>query len=130
MCMLPLTCSYDEMLRVWDTRSLAQPVAKHATGGGVWRIKPHPQDPTLLLLAAMYNSFHVLKWDIKHSSSKTPTWDPFSYNICHHTCDIPDIWIWDLHSGHNVAQMPYIRTHLAFMLELIIPCFGVLCNEV
>ena len=67
----PFTCSYDEMLRVWDTRSLARPVGEHATGGGVWRIKPHPIDPTLLLLVAMYNRFHVIKWDLKHSSSKT-----------------------------------------------------------
>lgn len=58
---------------MWDTRSLAKPLGEHATGGGVWRIKPHPQDPTLLLLAAMYNGFHVLKWDVKHSSGKTPS---------------------------------------------------------
>lgn len=64
------TCSYDEVLRVWDTRRLAGPLGKHAIGGGVWRIKPHPQDPTLLLLAAMYNGFHVLWWDTKHSYSK------------------------------------------------------------
>lgn len=63
-------CSYDEVLRVWDTRSLTRPVTEHATGGGVWRIKPHPQDPTLLLLAAMYNGFHVVQWDTQHSRGK------------------------------------------------------------
>lgn len=65
-CVLP-TCSYDEILRVWDTRSLSGPVAEHATRGGVWRIKPHPQDPTLLLVAAMYNAFQLLRWDTQHS---------------------------------------------------------------
>ena len=68
-CMLS-TCSYDEVLRVWDTRHLAGPLGKHAIGGGVWKIKPHSQDPTLLLLAAMYNGFHVLQWDTQHSYSK------------------------------------------------------------
>lgn len=76
-CMLP-TCSYDGILRVWDTRSLAGPVAEHAMGGGVWRIKPHPQDPTLLLVAAMYNAFQLLRWDTQHCYGEV-----LFHRLCH-----------------------------------------------
>jgi diphthamide biosynthesis protein 7 len=52
------TGSYDENIRIWDTRSLKVPIAIASTGGGVWRLKWHPE-AELLLAAAMYNGFHV-----------------------------------------------------------------------
>lgn len=62
-----LTGSYDQNIRVWDWRSTARPVCTSQcdTGGGVWRIKPHPKDSTLLLTACMYNGFLVYRIDEK-----------------------------------------------------------------
>ncbi|KAJ1765304.1 hypothetical protein LPJ69_001360, partial [Coemansia sp. RSA 1752] len=33
---------------------------EYNVGGGVWRLKWHPNDATQLLVGAMYNGFHVL----------------------------------------------------------------------
>lgn len=57
------TGSYDEKIRVWDMRNLCLPVLTRdvCVGGGVWRVKWHPTDPTLLLSAAMHGGFAVVK---------------------------------------------------------------------
>ena len=57
------TGSYDEIVRLWDTRSLRAPIAECDIGGGLWRLKWHPHDPTLLLAAGMHGGFHVLRAD-------------------------------------------------------------------
>lgn len=63
-CRVP--CSYDEMVSIWDKRMMtgrAQPVAQRGTeGGGVWRIKWHPHDPRLFVIAAMHRGFFVMRW--------------------------------------------------------------------
>ncbi|CAM9312619.1 unnamed protein product [Hapterophycus canaliculatus] len=54
--------SYDEAVRIWDARSLRVPVSTTATGGGLWRLKWHP-DPergNLLLAACMHAGMRVL----------------------------------------------------------------------
>ncbi|KAI5683372.1 hypothetical protein M9H77_04600 [Catharanthus roseus] len=58
-----LTGSYDEYLRIWDMRSISQPVSKSSLclGGGVWRIKYHPTIPDLVLTACMHNGFAIVK---------------------------------------------------------------------
>lgn len=58
-----LTGCYDEHLRVWDVRSISKPVNETSIclGGGVWRIKPHPILPGIVLAACMHNGFAVVK---------------------------------------------------------------------
>ncbi|EOA14419.1 hypothetical protein CARUB_v10027621mg [Capsella rubella] len=57
------TGSYDETLRVWDTRSVSRPVnvTSLSLGGGVWRIKHHPSLSGVVLAACMHNGFAVVK---------------------------------------------------------------------
>ena len=59
------TGSYDEKVRVWDARSQSKPllIAEVGTGGGNWRLRWHPTNPTLLLAACMYNGAAVIQWD-------------------------------------------------------------------
>jgi diphthamide biosynthesis protein 7 len=57
------TGCYDEYLRVWDARSISKPVNETSIclGGVVWRIKPHPIVPGLVLAACIHNGFAVVK---------------------------------------------------------------------
>lgn len=62
---LVLTGSYDEGLRAWDLRSVSRPVLEVSVelGGGVWRVKPSPTVPGLVLAACMHNGFAIVKID-------------------------------------------------------------------
>lgn len=53
-------CSYDEKLRLWDTRRFKCPVAEEALGGGIWRTKWDPIQHEVLLVACMYRGFRVV----------------------------------------------------------------------
>jgi diphthamide biosynthesis protein 7 len=59
------TGSYDEKVRVWDDRLLGKPLATHALGGGLWRLKWHPNaaHANLMLLGCMHNGFRVVTVD-------------------------------------------------------------------
>jgi len=52
--------SYDESISLWDLRSTKSPLMTTKVGGGVWRIKWNPFDPSLLLIACMHAGFVVL----------------------------------------------------------------------
>lgn len=58
-----VTGSYDNMLRIWDWRNTSRPVLQTSfgMGGGVWRVKPHPSDSSVLLAATMYDGFKIVQ---------------------------------------------------------------------
>jgi diphthamide biosynthesis protein 7 len=60
-----LTGSYDNHVRVWDWRYTSRPLLRASldAGGGVWRLKTHPKDHTLILAACMHEGFKVFKID-------------------------------------------------------------------
>lgn len=83
------TGSYDEMVSIWDKRMMtgrAQPVAQRGTeGGGVWRIKWHPHDPRLFVIAAMHRGFFVMRWaeggDIEIVAEHTGRHESLAYGV-------------------------------------------------
>jgi diphthamide biosynthesis protein 7 len=58
------TGSYDEKVRVWDERVTSKPllIGEYDTGGGNWRLRWHPSDPSLLLAACMHNGAVLMEW--------------------------------------------------------------------
>lgn len=57
------TGSYDELLRVFDTRQMRRPLEELSLGGGIWRIRQHPVRMEWLLCANMYHNFCVVRMD-------------------------------------------------------------------
>lgn len=57
------TGGYDDTLRLWDLRAMRNAVQEIELGGGVWRVKFHPDDPRLMLVATMYDGFKVVRRD-------------------------------------------------------------------
>ena len=75
-----VTGSYDEHVRVWDVRNPAVPVLRAAApsadkvhcGGGVWRVKFHPADGALLLVACMHGGFRIMRVDAAGAADGEP----------------------------------------------------------
>jgi len=60
-----LTGSYDESVCMWDRRTYKM-LGSCKVGGGVWRLKWHPDKP-YVLVAGMHSGFHILKLDNEQS---------------------------------------------------------------
>ncbi|GJP29056.1 hypothetical protein CLOM_g56 [Closterium sp. NIES-68] len=54
--------SYDEVVRFWDVRMPSMPIAvcQVPTGGGVWRLKWHPEKAHIVLAACMHGGATIL----------------------------------------------------------------------
>lgn len=59
-----LTGSYDDRIRKFDLRNMAQPLFEYKSIGGIWRLKPADG---FLLVAACYGGCQVLRMDEKLS---------------------------------------------------------------
>merc|ERR1719253_44383 len=75
--------SYDETVRIYDSRKIDQPLAKGSVGGGIWRIKWHPScwdgethSCGKMLVAAMHGGCRVVNINLSSFlSSFTPSND-------------------------------------------------------
>lgn len=65
------TGSYDEKLVKWDKRQMKRPIQECQVGGGVWRVKFHPElDSNSLLVACMGGGFKVIDGDSMEVTSE------------------------------------------------------------
>jgi len=62
---LLVTGSYDAKVRLWDTRMMNRPTNDIDLGGGIWRLKWHPEKTARLLVAAMRGGFHICELNDK-----------------------------------------------------------------
>lgn len=97
------TGSYDDHIRVWDTRYIhPRRPALHTlhVGGGVWRLKWRPDNGEHLLAACMYNGVTVVGFDdddqLKHSPkiiSRFTKHESMAYGAdwCRHRSDKHDV---------------------------------------
>ena len=89
-----VTGSYDGNVKLWDDRMLdKQPLYTYSAGGGVWRLKWHPQSEQshMLLAACMRGGFRVLK------TSPSEMKDPFTSSVIECTHENHD------HGSENLA---------------------------
>jgi len=52
--------SYDEIVRLWDSRNMKQSYNNVKVDGGVWRLKWEPIKEEYLLSASMFNGAHII----------------------------------------------------------------------
>ncbi|PRP77308.1 protein phosphatase 2C-related protein [Planoprotostelium fungivorum] len=76
--------SYDDTLSLWDTRKMTTPTQRVNLGGGIWRVRWHPDTFGPLAVAAMRAGFHVLELkdeQLSVVSSYRPECEPIAYGI-------------------------------------------------
>ena len=54
--------SYDEVVRLYDVRKLGEPMCRVQVGGGVWRLRWHPQKVGRILVAAMHGGCRIVNF--------------------------------------------------------------------
>lgn len=52
--------SYDEIVRLWDTRNMKRSYNNVNVNGGVWRLKWEPKNEDYILSASMFNAVHII----------------------------------------------------------------------
>ncbi|XP_064536321.1 diphthine methyltransferase [Drosophila montana] len=102
-----LTGSYDELLRVFDTRAMKRSLAELNLNGGIWRLKPHPQRSDLILTACMYKNFSVVQLKDSAALSLLGTYEEHS-SICYGAD-----WAPNVDKLENVATDHAQRLHMA-----------------
>lgn len=50
-------------MRTFDRRNISTPLNTHHVGGGVWRVRWHPDKKDTLLTACMHDGFKILEYD-------------------------------------------------------------------
>lgn len=78
--------SYDQLLRVWDQRNMAAPLAAVDTGGGVWRIRWHPTLPATAVAACMYAGAAVYSLSPPPPDDAATPWLPAAAAVTHMQC--------------------------------------------
>lgn len=73
--------SYDSKLRLFEARLPARPLATIELPGGIWRLKWHPKDPSLLLAGCMHGGFAVVSVPWLTSSADSNGADKSSLEI-------------------------------------------------
>lgn len=81
VCFLTLIISYDNTVRLFDTRKPLAPLAQVDIGGGAWRVKWHPSATRWnnLLVACMHDGFKIVHFDL--DSSESSRFDGVSWSI-------------------------------------------------
>ncbi|XP_050419902.1 diphthine methyltransferase [Adelges cooleyi] len=65
------TGSYDETVRLWDTRNMKHSYSNTKVGGGIWRLKWEPLKQEFLLSASMFNAAHIIDTSEKLANIST-----------------------------------------------------------
>lgn len=55
--------SYDETVKLWDTRKMSKSLSTCEVGGGIWRIKWDPHKAEDILVAGMYSGFFWMNYN-------------------------------------------------------------------
>ncbi|XP_062564072.1 diphthine methyltransferase-like isoform X2 [Armigeres subalbatus] len=91
---LLVTGSYDDCVRLFDTRSMKNCLSETNLGGGVWRLKQNPSQPDQILCACMYHNFSVVSLNSDQSFTIDAEYDEHG-SICY-GCD----WKYGLAEGY------------------------------